>query len=147
MGELRTKIIEFLDEPSTLFGRLVVVILLALIYLSVAQLVIEVRFPEFATNHAATLKALQYGVLAVFTVELALRLICESKRWQYLKSFYGVVDVPAVAPGLLGIVIPIPNDSAWIRTLRILRFGRALKFLRAGGMGMVRPLHFLAAMS
>lgn len=123
--------------------------LLALVYVSIATLVIEMRFPEFAGENATSIQIVQYLVLAIFTVELVLRILFSPHRWKYLTSFYGIVDVVAVAPGLVGIVLPIPSDSSWIRTLRILRFARALKFIRTGGFiggisGRLAPFFALA---
>lgn len=137
------------DDPSTRQGRWIALTLLVLVYASVASLVIEMRFPTFANENAMLIQAVQYIVLAIFTVELALRIIFTPNRWKYLTSFYGVVDVVAVAPGLLGIVLPIPSESSWIRTLRILRFARALKFIRTGGIvggisGRLAPFFALA---
>jgi len=107
------------------------------------------RYPILATDHAAILQTIQYAVLAIFSLELLVRLICDKRGWRYLGTFYGFVDLIAVAPGLLGFLVPIPSDSSWIRVFRILRFGRALKFLRSGDLlggvtGRLAPYFALA---
>ena len=78
-------------------------------------------------------------VLAVFTVELVLRLIFSRQRARYLGSFYGLIDVLAVAPGPGGPALPIRSETAWIRVFRILRFARVSKAIRSGSiMGGIR---------
>lgn len=146
---MRAKIIQFLDDPSTRASRAVVLTLLALIYVSIAQLVIEMRYPDFASTHAAVLQVIQYTVLSIFSLELLIRVICDHRGWRYLGSFYGAIDLLAVAPGLLGLLAPIPSNFSWIRAFRILRFGRALKLLRLGGLlggvtGRLAPFFALA---
>lgn len=146
---MNANLLQILDDPSTRKGRWIALTLLGLVYISVATLVIEMRFPAFASENATPIQIVQYIVLAIFTVELAVRIIFTQNRWKYLSSFYGIVDIVAVAPGLLGIVLPIPSESSWIRTLRILRFARALKFIRTGGAiggitGQLAPYFALA---
>jgi hypothetical protein len=129
---MRDRIMKLLDDPSTTFGRIVSLSLMLLIYLSVAQVVVEVRYPEFAARHVVIFHWLESIVLGVFTVELLLRLICSRRRLKYLTSFYGVIDVLAVAPGLAGLLLPFPSETAWIRVFRILRFARVTKAFRWG---------------
>jgi hypothetical protein len=135
-GSLRTKIIEFLDEPSTLTGRIISLGILLLIYVSVAQVVVEVRYSNFALRHQTLLVTVEYVVLGAFTIELVVRLICDPNRWKYLTSFYGIIDLLAVLPGLLCFIVPFPSETAWIRVFRILRFTRISKAINAGaGLG------------
>ena len=66
---------------------------------------------------------------------------------RYIISFYGIIDVLAVLPGLLCIVFPFPSEAAWIRVFRILRFTRVSKAIRTGtGIGGItaRLIPYLA---
>jgi hypothetical protein len=131
---MRDKIMQLLDDPTTRGGRIVSLTMLILIYLSVAQVIIEMRYHEFAVQHSQVFHALESLVLAVFTVELVLRLVFSRRRAQYLRSFYGLIDVLAVAPGLAGLLLPIRSETAWLRVFRILRFARVSKAIRSGSI-------------
>ncbi len=131
---MRDKIMQLLDDPTTRGGRFVSLTMLILIYLSVAQVIVEMRYHEFAVQHSQVFHALESLVLAVFTLELALRLICSRQRARYLCSFYGLIDVLAVAPGLAGLLLPIRSETAWLRVFRILRFARVSKVIRSGSI-------------
>jgi hypothetical protein len=144
---LRNKILKLLDEPSTVTGWIVSLTILLLIYISVAYVVVEVRYPLFVEKNKSLLAIVEYVVVGAFTIELVVRLICDPNRWKYLFSFYGIIDVLAVLPGLLSIVVPVPSDTAWIRVFRILRFTRISKAIHAGaGVGGItgRLIPYLA---
>lgn len=131
---MRDRIMQFLDEPTTRLGRVCSLGMLVLIYMSVAQVVVEVRYPDFVAAHRGFFHALEYIVLGIFSLELAVRLICNRNRRRYVNSFYGVVDILAVAPGLAGLILPFPSETAWIRVFRILRFARISKAFRSGAV-------------
>lgn len=131
---MRDRIMQLLDDPTTRGGRFVSLTMLILIYLSVAQVIVEMRYHEFAVRHAQVFHALESLVLAVFTLELVLRLVFSRHRSRYLGSFYGLIDVLAVAPGLAGLLLPIRSETAWLRVFRILRFARVSKVIRSGSI-------------
>ena len=146
---MRERIIQALDNPSTLPQRLVALGLLFVIYISVAQVVIEFRYPGVASKYSETLSAVGLVVLLIFTAELVIRLICDERGWRYLLSFYGLVDLIAVLPGLASALLGLPIDALWVRVLRIARFARALKFVRMGNVlggvtGRLAPFFALA---
>lgn len=126
------KIIQFLDQPSSTFGKVVILALILLVYISIAQLVVEIRYPEFVSSNPTVFLFIKYLILCIFTAELVLRIVCDPNRLKYLISFYGIIDLIAVIPGLLGIFLPFSGESAWIRAFRLLRFIRILKVLRLG---------------
>jgi hypothetical protein len=146
---MREKIVGWLNDTSTKGGHIVALCLLFLVYLSIAQLVIEMRYQDFANEHKVILNIVRYSILGIFTFEVIMRLSFDQDRWKYFRSFHGIVDLLAVLPGLIGLVLPIPSNSAWFRAFRILRFTRALKFIRSstllGGVtGRLAPYLALA---
>ncbi len=64
--------------------------------------------------------------VAVFTVEYALRIFAAENRWAYIRSFWGLVDLVAIAPFYLALGI----DLRGVRALRLLRLFRLLKIAR-----------------
>lgn len=65
------------------------------------------------------------AVTTMFVVEYALRLATAPKRWRYMTSFYGIVDLAAILPTLLGL------DLRALRAFRLFRLLRLLKITRA----------------
>ncbi len=65
------------------------------------------------------------AVTSLFVIEYALRLVTAPKRWRYMTSFYGIVDLAAILPTLLGL------DLRALRAFRLFRLLRLLKITRA----------------
>jgi voltage-gated potassium channel len=66
----------------------------------------------------------------LFTVEYILRLYCIGKPSRYAKSFFGIVDLLAVLPTYLSVLLPGSQYLIAIRILRILRVFRVLKLVQ-----------------
>jgi len=63
----------------------------------------------------------------LFTVEYILRLVCVGRPLRYATSFFGFVDLFAILPTFLSLLIPGSQYMLVIRTLRVLRVFRVLK--------------------
>jgi voltage-gated potassium channel len=70
---------------------------------------------------------LEWGFTALFTVEYALRLYCIRQPIKYATSFFGVVDLLAILPTYVSILVPGTHYIAVVRVLRVLRVFRILK--------------------
>ena len=150
---LRDRVIAFLDEPDSTAAKIVSILLMALIYLSIVLLVVEIRHPDIHAAHRALFQWTEYTVLTVFAAELVVRLICVRRRVAYLKSWGGIADVLAVLPGAVGLFVPGAAGTGWMRVLRLLRFARVIKFMRTadsagdvmgGVIGKLAPMFALA---
>ena len=64
---------------------------------------------------------------AVFSVEYVLRLISVMRPLAYARSFFGIVDLLAVLPTYLSLLIPGAQSLLVIRGLRLLRVFRVFK--------------------
>ena len=82
---------------------------------------------------------MEWTFTILFTVEYLLRLLCVGRPLRYAASFYGVVDLLAVAPTYLSFVIAGSQSLIVIRALRLLRIFRILKL--AHFVGEARMLH------
>jgi len=129
---MKKRIIQCLDEPSKGFDKGVTFFLILLVYVSIIQLAIEVRYPEFAFSNKTAFFACEYFVLGVFTIEVGIRIIFDPNRWQYFKRFSGIIDLLAIVPGLLAIFLPFLDSTAWVRVLRLFRLLRIFKLVRYG---------------
>jgi voltage-gated potassium channel len=70
---------------------------------------------------------LEWTFTLLFTVEYAARLACVRRPWRYAGSFYGVVDLLAVLPTYLAVLVPGLHALIDVRVLRLLRVFRILK--------------------
>ncbi|MDB4143257.1 ion transporter [Akkermansiaceae bacterium] len=72
------------------------------------------------------LKIIEITSIVIFTVELVLRIAVHDRGIRYLFTFYGIVDILAIAPYYLSFVI----DLRSLRVLRLFRIFRLLKMTR-----------------
>lgn len=73
------------------------------------------------------LKIAEWFFTILFTLEYGLRLISVSKPLRYATSFYGIVDLVAILPTWLSILVPGTQFLLTVRVLRLLRIFRILK--------------------
>jgi voltage-gated potassium channel len=66
----------------------------------------------------------------LFTIEYVMRLLCIGSPLKYAKSFFGVVDLLAILPTYVSLLIPGSQYLIAIRILRILRVFRVLKLVQ-----------------
>ena len=94
-----------------------------------------------AANHILAL--VSTAVTTLFVTEYVLRIVSAEHRWKYVVSFYGIVDLVAILPTLLGLDLRALRAVRLIRLLRVLkitrahalsRFGRALWSVRDEGL-------------
>ena len=134
MENIREKAIEFLDQPTNAAGKSYAIFSLILIFLTILQIVLETKTPDFVKGYLVLFNALENAILFFFSLDLLLRIIFYRKKFRYIFSFYGLVDVIAVAPGIIGLFFPLATNSSWVRVLRIVRVGRVLKSTGSSGI-------------
>lgn len=84
-------------------------------------------YPSFHEEHAATLHHLDQVVLAIFTLEIVVKVVAEGSRpWRYFRDPWNVFDFVVVTASFL----PIGAGQA-IVVLRLVRLLRVLKLVRA----------------
>lgn len=113
-------------EADTRAGRLFDQWLIAVILSSVA-LVIASSVYWVDAEHPATLKVLEWMFTLAFTAEYVARLVCVRHPWRYALSFFGVIDLLALLPTYLALLIPEVQVLIDVRVLRLLRVFRVFK--------------------
>jgi len=66
----------------------------------------------------------------VYTIEYAVRVYLAHPRWKYLLSFYGIVDLLAIAPFYLMLAFNLQAVRAF-RLLRLLRLFKLIRYTHA----------------
>ena len=122
----RLRLYNIIFEADTRAGRAFDV---ALIWVILASLVVVMldSIASIHSRHNVLLTTLEWGFTLLFTVEYLLRLACVRHPWRYATSFYGVIDLLAVAPTYLAILLPELHSLIDVRVLRLLRVFRILK--------------------
>jgi len=78
-------------------------------------------------EYGIPLYALEWVFTILFTVEYGLRLLCAPRPSVYARSFFGLVDLLAILPTYLSLLLPGSQYLQVIRVLRVLRVFRVLK--------------------
>lgn len=135
-SSLRERLHTVIFEADTPAGKVFDVALLIAILVSVLAVCLE-SVPDIREEYGPTLTRLEWGLTIAFTLEYLLRLLCVSRPLAYARSFYGVVDLLAILPTYLSLVITGTHTLAVIRALRLLRVFRVFKlghFVREADM-------------
>jgi len=122
----RAKAHEVIFEADTAAGKAFDIALIASIFLSMAVVLLE-SVADFRASHGAFLRTAEWFFTVLFTLEYAARLACVQRSGHYARSFFGVVDLLAILPTYISVLIPGAQALTVIRTLRILRVFRVLK--------------------
>jgi voltage-gated potassium channel len=122
----RRKLHEVIFEADTAAGKAFDVLLILSIFGSVLAVMADSVEP-IRQRHGATLYAVEWFFTLLFTVEYLLRLLCVGRPMRYATSFFGIVDLLAIVPTYVSILVPGSQFLITIRILRVLRIFRVLK--------------------
>jgi len=128
----RERLHEVIFEADTPAGRFFDLALLVAIALSVAAVLLE-SVAAIREQYGPTLRIVEWALTIGFTVEYVLRLVAVDRPWRYAVSFYGIIDLLAILPTYLALLVPVTQPLMVIRGIRLLRVFRVLKaaqFLR-----------------
>lgn len=122
----RLRLYTIIFEADTNAGRAFDVTLIWVILASLVVVTLD-SIASIHSRHSGLLATLEWGFTLLFTVEYLARLACVRHPWRYATSFYGVIDLLAVAPTYLAILVPELHSLIDVRVLRLLRVFRILK--------------------
>jgi voltage-gated potassium channel len=125
----RDRLHEVIFEADTTVGRAFDLLLLVTILLSVAAVLLE-SVASIREDHGAKLRAAEWTFTLLFSLEYVLRLVSVGRPLHYATSFYGIIDLLAVAPTYLSLIFPGTQSLLVIRALRLLRVFRVLKLAK-----------------
>ncbi|MDR5866760.1 ion transporter [Halomonas koreensis] len=131
---LRTRVFQIIFESDTPLAKGFDIALIGAILTSVLVVMLE-SIPGLRADHGAWFYRLEWGFTLLFTLELAVRLYCLERPWQYLRSFYGIIDLVAILPTWLALVLPGAQSLVVVRLLRTLRIFRVLRLMEFVGEG------------
>lgn len=132
----RARLHEIVFEADTPEGRIFDLALIAVIIASIATVMLD-SSPLIAARYGNALRVAEWGFTIVFTVEYIARLLAVRRPLRYALSFFGIVDLLALLPSYISLVLPSGRYLLVIRVLRLLRIFRILKlgkFLSEGAI-------------
>lgn len=104
------------------------VLLIISILASVAAVMLD-SITAVRAQHGNLLYKIEWFFTLLFTAEYILRLLSVGRPVKYATSFFGVVDLLAIIPTYLSLILPGSQYLLVIRILRILRVFRILKLV------------------
>ncbi|WP_116125108.1 ion transporter [Lewinella sp. IMCC34183] len=125
-NSLRHRIHEIIFEADTPAGKFFDIALLVLICISIVVVMLE-SSSDFNQQYGWLFFYIEWVLTIVFTVEYVLRLWVTLNPLKYALSFYGVVDILAILPSYLGLLLANAQYFLIIRILRLMRVFRIFK--------------------
>ncbi len=116
-------IADIVQRSDTTPGRIFDWTVIALIVISIVMLSIA-TLPDLSQPVRSFLTIAEIFVLALFALEYCLRIVTAPRKFGYIFSFYGIVDLMTIVPFCLTL------GAIDLRALRILRLFRIIRILK-----------------
>ena len=117
---------EIIFGTETKAGKTFDVLLIISILVSVIAVMLD-SVNSISTAYGELLYRIEWFFTILFTLEYLLRLVCVGQPLRYATSFFGVIDLLAIIPTYLSLLLPGSQFFLVIRILRVLRIFRVLK--------------------
>lgn len=127
--QFKNRLYEVIFESDTRAGRIFDEILLVTILLSVIVVMLE-SISGIRLSYGSYLRAIEWGLTIIFTIEYLLRVYVSPRKRVYIFSFYGVIDLLAIIPTYLLLLLPGTQYLVIIRIIRLMRIFRIMKLVR-----------------
>jgi len=113
-------------QSDTIAGRRFDKILLLIILASLVTVILD-SIDAVHRGYGGVLAGIEWGFTAIFLVEYLTRLYTSPKPLRYAFSFYGLVDLLAIVPGIIALYYSDAQYLLIVRVIRMLRIFRVLK--------------------
>ena len=136
---LKNKIHNIIFTTNGKYAYLFDVWLLVFILLSCLGVILE-SVPSIDKAYGDHLYFLEWFFTIVFTIEYGLRIYSAKKRWKYIFSWWGIIDLLAIIPTYLSIIyapIVVLLDIRILRLIRVFRVFKLKKYVTGGNMMMI----------
>jgi len=126
LGGWRLRLYTIIFEADTRAGRRFDQWLIAIILTSIAVVVLD-SVHAIGVRYDALFEVLEWCFTIAFTLEYLARLACVRHPLRYALSFFGLVDLLAIVPTYLALLVPEIHALIDVRVLRLLRVFRIFK--------------------
>lgn len=104
MSPLREQIKTIIFGTETLPGKLFDLVLIFSIIISIITVLID-SVEDYHQKYGNILKTTEWILTIMFTLEYSMRIYCIRRPLSYMYSFYGVIDLFAILPTYLSVLI------------------------------------------
>jgi voltage-gated potassium channel len=122
----RSKLHDTIYESNTIAGKAFDISLLILIIASIMVVMLD-SIESYHRQYGEIFYVLEWIFTFIFTIEYILRLISIKQPLRYVVSFLGIVDLLAIIPSYLSLVLVGAQSLLVLRALRLLRVFRIFK--------------------
>ncbi|WP_213875947.1 ion transporter [Pseudomonas sp. dw_358] len=122
----RQRLFVVVFQTNTRAGRAFDLALLVIILASLLVVMID-SVESVHQRYADQFAWIEWGFTFIFAVEYLLRLFCSPKPLRYAFSFYGLVDLLAILPGIIAIFY---SDAQYLMVVRMVRMLRVFRILK-----------------
>lgn len=129
---LRAQLFHIIFESDTPGAKAFDIALIGAILLSVAVILLG-SIEIYAERYGPIFFYIEWALTILFSLELLVRIYCLERPMLYLKSFYGIVDLIAILPTWLVLLVPGAHGLVIVRLLRVLRIFRILRLMEFVG--------------
>ena len=124
--DTREHVRKIIFEADTPAGKAFDVALIIAIIVSVLAVILD-TIPSISAEQQAFLQTAEWVFTILFTIEYFTRLWCVESPSLYARSFFGVIDLIAILPTYVSLLVPGAEYLLVLRFLRALRIFRILK--------------------
>lgn len=110
-------------------GKWFDIALLCAIAISVLAVLLE-SVAAIAASYGSVLRVVEWVMTVIFSFEYLLRILSVRRATKYVFSFFGIIDLLAILPTYLSLLVAQTHYLAVIRAVRLLRVFRVLKLVR-----------------
>lgn len=128
-NKTKQRIYDTIFEAETRNGKIFDLILVIIILLSIVVVIMD-SVQALSSSWHRMLVILEWVITIIFLAEYLLRIIVVKRALAYIFSFYGIIDLLAILPSFIGLVMTGASSLIILRALRLLRIFRVLKLSR-----------------
>ncbi len=132
MSAIRDRIKIIIFGTDTRGGKLFDVVLIVTIFLSILVVLLD-SVNEYNQKYGELFNYAEWFFTVLFTLEYLLRIYCIHRPSSYIFSFFGIIDLLALIPTYLSLILPGTEVLTVVRVLRVLRVFRVLKLVQFMG--------------
>jgi len=129
MDTIKNKLYIIIFEADTKGGRLFDLALIFCILFSTLIAMLE-SVEEVRMGYLYELRVVEWIITIIFTIEYIIRLYILKNKMNYVRSFYGMIDLMSILPTFIDLILPGTRYLTILRILRLLRIFRILKLFK-----------------
>lgn len=122
---MKKRLYNLIENNTSKSGRLFDISIQLFVIISIISFSLS-TIPDLTEPEKLILDSIEFICVILFSIEYVLRIYASPKPFQYIFSFYGVIDLLGVLPFYLGRFV----DLRTLRIFRIMRIFRTLKLVR-----------------